>query len=214
MAAVDSRQLPADLTWTYLTSAAQMFLAKVKLVVEFQAPVIIGIDFKFGWQTWKSKVDLCTVPKFWYISKSRIWEELTKSRPETELRIVKSRNARTFCTNKCTVLPLSNFIFILIKYMNKPYPVVNLLQMECITLVVKITDYSNSRAYWTSLCLKDFLIFIHNFLLFKLHTGKNVIRGHSITTGYLIAKIDKYFCSGEDIDFDFCYYFGSYMFMR
>jgi hypothetical protein len=32
------------------------------------------------------------------------------------------------------------------------------------------------------------------------------------STGYLTAKDE--FCSGEDIDLDFGWYFGSYMFMR
>ena len=33
-------------------------------------------------------------------------------------------------------------------------------------------------------------------------------------TGYLIANQAKWFCSGEGIDYDFCRYCGSYMFMR
>ena len=33
-------------------------------------------------------------------------------------------------------------------------------------------------------------------------------------TGYLIAKSDKLFCSGEVIDLYFCWYFGSYILIR
>ena len=33
-------------------------------------------------------------------------------------------------------------------------------------------------------------------------------------TGYLIAKWPKFFGSADGIDFDFCWYFGSYVFMQ
>ena len=38
--------------------------------------------------------------------------------------------------------------------------------------------------------------------------------GIELTTGYLIAKWTKEFGSAEGIDFYFCWYFGSYLYMR
>ena len=128
------------------------FFKSVKIHLILALEIIFALEVECSWGQsiwWIVFFSSCSLYILLTWSGHQFWDMATRL-----------RNAKTFSTNIWTPLSsstkkesrLSNFLFILIEYMNLPYPVVNLLRIEgnsFITLVVKITDFLKTSSYWT-----------------------------------------------------------------